>query len=352
MITVLAVLLLTITLAMVAFSVGMGNLCWVDTQTQAVADAAALAGARGLSSGQSQVQSLAIACAKLNTANGKPVVLQNSNIVVGVWTPSTRTFTATTTSPNACKVTVPLSAVGGNAVQLMFGSVVGDTGANVSSSAIAGAGRWDVVLCCDRTSSFAADLAQATAGMQTILSDLNTYSPTSNLGVVTFNGVAYTNASLQPVGTNYTALKTAIGNIVDCSVGGPPCSGSDLAAGMQQAIALFSAAGYSPPVGTRKAVIFISDGAANIGSGCLNKTLSDDQDNALAATEAKNAWTNNGISVYSLLYFHGSDSSTDTNAMNALIQGQGTFVQEPNAAQLTADIQSMLMNNMSMQLVQ
>jgi Flp pilus assembly protein TadG len=351
-ITILALFVMTMTLAMVAFSVGMANLCWVDTQTQAVADAAALAGARGLSVSQAQVQSLAIACAKQNTANGQPVVLQNSNVVVGVWSPSTRTFTATTTSPNACKVTVPLTAAGGNAVQLMFGSVVGDTGANVSSTAIAGAGRWDVVLCCDRTSSFSDDLAQATAGMQTILNDLNTYSPTSNLGIVTFNGVAYTNAALQPVGKNYATLKTAIGNIVDCSAGGPPCSGSDLAAGMAQAVALFSAAGYSPPVGTRKAVIFVSDGAANIESGCLNNNLSDDQDNTLAATEAQNAWTNNGISVYSLLYYHGSDSSTDTNAMNALAQGQGTFVQEPSAAQLTTDIESMLMNNLSMQLVQ
>jgi hypothetical protein len=344
--------MLGITLAMVAFSVGMGNLCWVDTQTQAVADAAALAGARGLSVSQAQVQSLAIACAKLNTANGQPVILQNSNIVTGVWSPSTRTFTATTTSPNACKVTVPLTAAGGNAVQLMFGSVVGDTGANVSSTAIAGAGRWDIVICCDRSSSFADDLAQATAGMQTILNDLNTYSPTSNLGVVTFDGVAYTNATLQPVGANYTALQTAIGNIVDCSVGGPPCSGSDLAAGMAQAVSLFSASNYSPPVGTRKAVIFISDGAANIESTCLNKTLSDAQDNTLAATEANNAWTNSGISVYSLLYYHGSDDSTDDNAMKALARGQGTYINEPNATQLTSDIEGMLMNNLSMQLVQ
>ncbi|MGO9915820.1 MAG: vWA domain-containing protein [Isosphaeraceae bacterium] len=351
-ITVLAVFLMTMTLAMVAFSVGMANLCWVDTQTQATADAAALAGARGLTVSQSQVQSLAIAAAKLNTCNGQSVVLQDSNIATGVWAPSTRTFTATTTSPNACKVTVPLTAAGSNAVKLMFGSVVGDTGANVSSTAIAGAGRWDIVLCCDRTSSFSEDLSQATAGMHAVLSDLNAYTPLSNLGVVTFNGVAYTNASLQAVGTNYSTLNTAINNIVDCSSGGPPCSGSDLAAGMAGAIALFSASGYSPPVGTRQAVIFISDGAANMGSGCLNKSLSDTQDNTLAATEASNAWTNKGISVYSLLYFHGSDSTTDTNAMQALAQGTGNFVQEPSAAQLTTDIQSMLMNNLSMQLVQ
>ena len=38
--------------------------------------------------------------------------------------------------------------------------------------------------------------------------------------------------------------------------------------------------------------------------------------------------------------------------MEALIQGQGQYIQEPTAANLTADIESMLMNNLSMQLVQ
>ena len=84
---------------------------------------------------------------------------------------------------------------------------------------------------------------------------------------------------------------------------------------------------YQPPLGTRKAVIFISDGAANIGSGCVNKKLSDNADNALAATEANNAWTSQGISVYSLLYYHGSDDETDIGAMQALIQGTGQYIQ-------------------------
>jgi Flp pilus assembly protein TadG len=347
-ITVLAAFLLSFLLTMVAFAVSMGDVCWLDTQAQAVADAAVLAGARGLTSGASQVQSLAIACAAQNTVNGKPVVLQSSNVVVGVWNTNTRTFTATTSSPNACQVTVPYTAANGNAVPVLFGG----TTANVSASAIAGTGRWDIVLCCDRTSSFADDLSQATAGMLTILNDLNTYTPSSNLGIVTFNGVAYVNASLQPVGTNYNTLKTAINNIVDCSNGGPPCSGSDLAAGMAQAIALFSASGYSPPVGTRQAIIFISDGAANMGSQCKYWPDNDSTDNALAATLAKNAWTNQGISVYSLLYYHGSDDITDVNAMKAVAQGQGTYIQEPSASQLTSDIQGMLMNNLSMQLVQ
>ncbi|MGO8751643.1 MAG: pilus assembly protein TadG-related protein [Thermoguttaceae bacterium] len=355
-VSVLAALLIAVLLGMVALSVDIGKVCVVQTQAQAVADAAALAGARGLSVSAAQVQSLATSCAQANTVNGKAVVLPSSNIVLGTWNTTARTFTALTGSSqsqaNACQVTVSLTSAGGNPVNMFFAPAIGVKTANVTASAIAGAGRWDVVVACDITSSFNDDLSQAVAGMQTILSDLNQYSPTSNLGIVTFNGQGWTNASLQPVGTNYAALKTAIGNIKDCASGGPACSGSDLAAGMATAISLFSASTYQPPLGTRKAVIFISDGAANIGSGCVNKKLSDNADNALAATEANNAWTSQGISVYSLLYYHGSDDETDIGAMQALIQGTGQYIQEPSAAQLTTDLESMLMNNLSMQLVQ
>jgi hypothetical protein len=278
------------------------------------------------------------------------VTLQDSNIVLGSWNTSTRQLTVLTGSAqsnaNVCQVNISLTPA------TLFGRVLGVNSLTTGATATAGTGRWDIVLCCDRTSSFQQDLAQALSGMQTVLTDLNQYSPTSCLGIVTFNGVAYTNASLQPVGANFNTLQTAINNIQDCAVGGPACSGSDLAAGIATAISLFSATGYNPPLGTRKAVFFISDGAANIGSKCLNKTLSDAQDNTLAATEAANAYSSSSISCFSLLYYHGSDNQTDINAMEALVTGQGQYIQEASAAQLTADIEGMLMNNLAMQLVQ
>ena len=297
-----------------------------------------------------QVQSLATACAQQNTLNGQNAALPNSNIVVGAWSTTARTFTVLTgtglSQANACQVNITSSPA------TVFARVFGVHSLTTGATATAGAGRWDVVLCCDRTASFATDLSQALAGMQTVLSDMNQYTPTSFLGIVTFNGIGYTNAPLQAVGANFSTLQTAINAIQDCQSGGPPCSGSDLAAGMATAVSLFSAAGYNPPLGTRKAIIFISDGAANMGSQCANSSLSDDQDNALAATEADHACTASGISVFSLLYYHGSDSQTDIDAMEAMVQGQGQYIQEPDPTQLTSDIQSMLINNLSMQLVQ
>ena len=268
---VLTALLMTFVASMVAISVDIGNVCMVQTQAQAVADAAALAGARGLSTSAAQAQSLAIACAQQNTANGKNVTLTDSNIVLGTWNTTSRTMTVLTGSArsqaNVCQVNISLTP------STFFARALGINSVTTGASATAGAGRWDVVLCCDRTSSFSQDLAQATSGMLTVLSDMNQYTPNSSLGIVTFNGIAYTNASLQAVGANYTTLKTAINAIQDCASGGPPCSGSDLAAGMAAAVSMFSAAGYNPPLGTRKAIIFISDGAANIGTTASTRRL-------------------------------------------------------------------------------
>ena len=286
------------------------------------------------------MQNLAIACAQQNTADGQAVSLQNSNIVVGTWNTASRTFTALSgaaqSQANACQVNVAFSP------PTFFVQTLGIRSLTTGASATAGAKRWDVVLCCDRTASFAQDLAQATSGMLTVLNDLNQYSPASYLGIVTFDGVAYTNAPCRPSAANYSTLQTAINGIQDCQNGGPPCSGSDLAAGMATAVSLFSAAGYNPPLGTRKAVIFISDGAANITNQSLNSSLSDAQDNTLAATETQNACSASGISVYSLLYYHGSDSQTDIDAMQALVRGQGQYIQEPDPTQLTTDIENML----------
>jgi Flp pilus assembly protein TadG len=335
---------------MVAVAVDIGNVCMVQTEAQAVADAAALAGARGLSSGAAQVQSLAIACAQQNTMNGQKVTLQDSNIVLGTWSPTSRSLTVLTGSAqsqaNACQVNVTSTP------STFFARVFGVNSVTTGASATAGAGRWDLVICLDRSASFADDLSGAVAGIQAILSDMNQYSPLSYLGIVTFDGLGYVNAPLQAVGANYSTLNTAVIGIQDCQSGGPPCSGSDLAAGMATAVSLFSAAGYNPPLGTRKAILFISDGAASTTSKCVNSNLSDAQDNALAATEAQNAWTSSRISVYSVLYYHGSDNQTDINGMEALVEGRGQYIQEPDPSQLTADIESMLMNNLSMQLVQ
>ena len=219
---------MTTMMGMAAFVIDIGILLVVKSQTQAVADAAALAGAKGFFTSVAEVETLAIACAKLNTVNGQSVVLTNSNIAFGTWNPTALTFTVLTGSAasagNACQITVSAT------VNLLFAPVLGIKNATVSSSAIAGVQRWDVVLVVDISSSFRASLPNAITGMQDILSAFNQYSSASYVGVVTFNGQTfstyvpakgqpantYVQEALQPVGTNYAALKAAIASIKDC----------------------------------------------------------------------------------------------------------------------------------------
>ena len=374
-VTVTSALLMIFLLGMVAFVVDIGNLCLVTTQAQAVADAAALAGARGLAISPAQVRSNAKTCANQNSANGNAITLQDANVVLGTWNTSTSTFTVLTgsaeSSATAVQVTVPLTAANSNPVTLFFARVFGLTSSDVTCSATAACNRWDLVIVTDKSSSYAASLpymagpasAKPLSGFQNVLTNMNTFTNTSNLGVVTFTGWGFTDANLQPVGTNYSTLQTAIGNIKDCSSapssstyttappGIPQCSGSDLSAGIQQAVNLFTAASYNPPSGTRKAILFTSDGASNASTHGSHPTYSGAQLDTAAQTIAKTAWTNYNISVFSLLYTGTGAGSYDASIMQSMAQGLGTYIQVSNAANLPSQLNNVLMTNLSMQLV-
>ena len=95
-IAILSAFILIFLLAMVAFAVDIGYLCVVQTQAQTVADAAAMAAASGLPSGTATAN--AEAYAPLNTANGQPVTLQDSDVVLGTWNATNQTFTVLTGS--------------------------------------------------------------------------------------------------------------------------------------------------------------------------------------------------------------------------------------------------------------
>jgi Flp pilus assembly protein TadG len=378
-IVVLAAILMTFLMVMVAFAVDFGRLCSVQTQAQAVADAAALAGAKGLTVGPAQVLANAQACAQANTVNGQAVVLQSSDVVLGTWNPATRTFTALTGSAqsgaNSVQVTVNLTAARGDPVSLFLGSVIGMATENVTASAIAAGNRWDVVIAQDITDSYSADLSSAVNGHQLLLADFNQYSPSSNLGVAQHTGWGSTWASLQPVGANFSSLKTTIGKLADCSnnttsaynvYGGtttsiavttqtPACSGSDLATGIQQAINMFNSAAYTStaPAGVGKAIILSSDGESNASSNGQHPSskYTDTQLNTLAQTTAANAWAQ-GISVFVVFYYHGSDSGADTTLLQSLVQGHGTFTQVADPTQVPTALDTLFRGSLTYGLVQ
>ena len=105
---------------------------------------------------------------------------------------------------NAVQVTVNLTAARGNPVSLFFANVLRVcSSANVTATAIAGVKRHgrghgpghhpDPTL--PRT------CPTRSTGQQTILSDFNTYSPGSDVGVVQFTGWGSTWVAMQQVGS-------------------------------------------------------------------------------------------------------------------------------------------------------
>ncbi len=101
---VVYVLILSVVVsAFVSLAVDVGRAKLAKTQLGNAAEAAARAGAGGLS--DSTALTKATSAAQLNYADGYPVVLQASDIEIGIWTPATHTFFATGSGPNAVRVT-------------------------------------------------------------------------------------------------------------------------------------------------------------------------------------------------------------------------------------------------------
>jgi len=142
-------------LGMGALAVDLGYVFSTRSEVQKAADAAALAAAlrlvqlyneQGGSLTLTEVTSAATEAAgtwaEQNTSTGNPDVpltVAASDVVVGVWDPATKTFTAggAVGDINAVKVTVRRDQTSNGPIQLMFGSVVGVSTVNVTAQAIA-----------------------------------------------------------------------------------------------------------------------------------------------------------------------------------------------------------------------
>jgi Flp pilus assembly protein TadG len=131
---VFAVVLLS---AWASIAVDWGLVQLAKTELLYAADAAARSGAMGLLTSSSQAQSDAIATAALNTCNNSPVVLTASDIDIGTWDTSTRTFTVGGSSPNAVRVHASRTSAKGNAIPLTFARVLGINSCNANATAIA-----------------------------------------------------------------------------------------------------------------------------------------------------------------------------------------------------------------------
>jgi len=133
----LAVMLIVL-FAFLAFSIDLGNVFVARSQLQNAADAGALAAVQKLAEGYSSTdaRNAAISFASKNEPHNG-AVLVTGDVTIGTWNSSTRTFTATSSSPNAIQVLVRRDGTNTPGVGMTFAQLFGINSAKVTASSVA-----------------------------------------------------------------------------------------------------------------------------------------------------------------------------------------------------------------------
>jgi Flp pilus assembly protein TadG len=135
-----ALVIMTAFCMILSLAVDFGHAQVVKTELRRTADASARAAAGYIYTSMSSGTAAALDVAKRNSADGTPVVLDaTQDIQYGYWNVNTKTFTSPVTDSstiNAVRVVTHRSAARGNAVPMMFASVMGRDACDVQAEAI------------------------------------------------------------------------------------------------------------------------------------------------------------------------------------------------------------------------
>lgn len=339
-------------IGLVGLSVDMSYLNYRGAQLQATADAAVLAGSASLPNIVT-ASATAISFARKNMPQAKyGTVLSNADVQTGSWNSTNHTFTAGGAFPTAMKITVRQTTATGNGVPMLFASMLGFAPVNMTRSAVATYGTssaWDVMIVHDVSGSFSSQIAHSkTADLELLSCQRNRAGSASQTGLTAFTGFG---TVLSTMGDPNIATK--INSLRQCGTGTmPECSGSNIAAGLYQALKTMTSAAYHPsPNLAGKAVVLITDGIPNLSNAAqpytvaqgglniignlLGNVLQDAMLLTFARTQADALWAN-GISVYTIFY-SGNSGSPITDALNlaGLVRGTGKAYSTPNASQLS-----------------
>ncbi len=108
----------------VSLAVDYARIQLSKTELTTAVDSAAMAGACLVKNGAYYSRPEAVHVAGLNIIGGKPLTLQNNDVVVGKWNAVTRTIDTTSDTPDAVQVTGILSKSRNSAIPLMLTNVV------------------------------------------------------------------------------------------------------------------------------------------------------------------------------------------------------------------------------------
>ena len=342
-VAVLALASITVLLSIAALTIDVGYLYNTRADLQRAVDAAALAGASGLSISANEVRIRARAYAAINRAAGTPVLLGRTDIEVGRWDRQTRSLVplglGDQSLPDACRVTAKRTTRTGNPVNLFFAHLFGKATANVSAVATAQFGTaqtWDVMIVQDNSTSFTGTLERAKEANRALVECLKDHIDNeSQVGFVAYTGDARAIVPLQPLATGFDQVIGAIDDLSPCCLifcrGGLRCNtGTNIAAGIDAAIDQLVNSRSNPDIG--KAIVLVSDGKPQ-ATVFVRQTDEELHDMAIAAADDAAAA---GISIFTV-YYAGSSATPQEDAtfLAGLTKGRGTFQQTPDASELS-----------------
>ena len=253
----------------------------VTTQAAALAGAGNLASyyaASGTSSSNSPtaIDSAAVYVADKNMASGTyGNVVTNTNVTVGTWTASTKSFASGGTYPNAVQVVGNMTTANSNALSVPFGGMFGLGTVQMSSKVIAlasgsgngtvgpsgsGVNQFNVILLNDTSQSFASEITTMKTGDQSIVQCL---SAASSVGLTSFDGEATVHLALTPLSTGLSTVTSAITALNSCGQSGQAaCNGSNVAGGLYGAISQYNTSAYNPAThtGINNNIVIFTDG--------------------------------------------------------------------------------------------
>lgn len=368
---------LPIIVGLFTLAVDMSYVYYQRNNLQVTAEAAALAATTQLPDSANSIVVAKQYAEKNMPAARYGSVLKDADVIPGKWTDSCSaggincfvpagSQSCSTFNCNAVKVTTRQSVSNGNALTLVFAPLIGLSTFDVTATAIAVFGpgpnsqtKWNAVIVEDITQSFSKQLANARAADVALLDCIKDNAAAgSKLGITLFTGVSptppYQSGISVSDGTNYTTLKNKISGINQCgSTGMPPCSGSNIAAGMNATLTQLCPNNSCNSVysnGTKQAMIIVTDGIPNCGStkNCSDSTL---KSNAISAANQARA---DGIDVFTI-YF-GTNVCSDPNTCDSawlatLTRGNGIALTTPDATKLSSLMQTICASSLSHRLV-
>ncbi len=317
-----------------ALAVDGSRMMQMRGQLQATADGAALAAVGELPNlVTARLRALEYA-GKNMPAGHHGEVLKPADVVLGTWNRATRTFAAGGVPADAIEVRVQRSDANDNPMRTTLAKALGFQDADVSAKAVAAFGTaqtWDIVLVQDVTGSFSEEIGDARTADQALLDCFASHvGPESRFGLVTFTGYGQVVATLQKIISSYLSLSSAVGSIKNCGkTGMPPCSGTNVAAGLEAGVNLLAANPPDDPE-TRRAIVLVGDGKPTHSNNGPN--LSAAQLTSLARTWADNAAAAD-ISVF-VVFFDQNNDTTASTFMESLVRGDGIYLKTPNPSSL------------------